>query len=62
MYDGLCLWTKFAKDMYVAHYVVPELLFLLASYASNEICLNWNAPLVYMTGMLALSGEQQQKP
>jgi endoglucanase len=24
----------------------------LASYASNEICINWNAPLVFVLGFL----------
>ena len=27
------------------------------SYASNEICLNWNAPLTYVLGFL----EQESK-
>ena len=25
---------------------------LVASYASNEIAINWNAPLAYITGFL----------
>jgi endoglucanase len=33
---------------------------LMASYASNEICLNWNAPLVYMTGVLSLEGKKAE--
>lgn len=31
---------------------------LLASYASNEIAINWNAPLVYMTGFLQSASEE----
>jgi endoglucanase len=33
---------------------------LTASYASNEIAINWNAPLVYMTGFLAMSASDSK--
>jgi len=31
---------------------------LVESYASNEIAINWNAPLVYMTGFLDAAGKE----
>jgi endoglucanase len=34
---------------------------LEASYASNEIAINWNAPLVYMTGFLKQTAKIQEK-
>lgn len=30
----------------------------VGSYASNEVCLNWNAPLVYVLGFLAAEGDR----
>jgi len=39
------------EDRLQYHSTLPALAYLdtVASYASNEICINWNAPLVYVT-------------
>ncbi|MFD1315626.1 glycoside hydrolase family 9 protein [Namhaeicola litoreus] len=34
----------------------------IPSFASNEICINWNAPLVYVSGFLDHYNDQNQSP
>ena len=37
---------------YASDFPAKSFIDALPSYASNEICINWNAPLVYMAGFL----------
>jgi endoglucanase len=37
---------------YTSDFPAKSYMDLEASYASNEVCLNWNAPLVYVLGYI----------